>query len=60
VLSNLMRLPMSILRETERLLIEKDLITYGERGRELTKAGGIRARDGLDHGKSPRGQQAAA
>lgn len=39
VLSSLLREPSSILIETERLLIERGYITYGDRGRELTQAG---------------------
>jgi len=35
----MMRLHESVVRELERLLIGRELLTYGEKGRELTTKG---------------------
>lgn len=44
VLCSLLRRKASELQEMERLLVEKGYLQFGDRGRELTKAGTIRAR----------------
>lgn len=39
LLANMMRLHPSVVREAERLLVSRNLVMFGERGRELTSAG---------------------
>lgn len=54
VLCSLLQRSTSEVTEIERLLLQKEYLTYGDRGRELTSAGVTRARGGRETNRNPR------